>query len=214
MRTFATAVVQSVRPFIDRIDPPNLLFQAAASQIALVGEELVQPGAVAVFSNGARRPLDAGSTPTRALVTLPAGLSAGIVGVELVRTIDIGAAPLKEVNESNLAIFLHRPVFALKGDGTPDITLNAGVLSIRLQPPPTTKQEIRLLLNDPVPSASSAGFTVAGVLGNIPATDPVTFKLAGVTPGSYMVRVRVDGAETPLTLDGNGAYTGPKITVV
>jgi len=212
--SFATAVVQFVRPSIDSIDPPNLLFQAVPAQIALMGEQLVQPGAVAVFSNGARRPLDVGSTPTRALVTLPAGMPSGIVGVELVRTIDIGSAPLKEVNESNLAIFLYRPIFALKPDSTPDITLNAATVTARLQPPPTAKQDIRLILNDLVPSASSAGFTFAGTVGNNPAIDPITFTLVGVPIGNYIVRVRVDGAETPLALDSNGAYTGPRITVV
>lgn len=213
VRTFATAVVQFVRPMIDHIEPANLLF-APVNQIALVGEQLVQPGGVAVFSTGDRQPLDAGSTPTRALVTLPAGLPAGIIGVELVRTIDIGAAPFKEVNESNLGVFLHRPIFKLTGASTPDIVLGAGgALAIRLQPPPNSGQDVRVLLNDPVPSPTSAGFTFPGTLGATLATDPVTFTLTGVPNGTYMVRVRVDGADTPLTLDANGAYTGPTITL-
>jgi len=39
------------------------------------------------------------------------------------------------------------------------------------------------------------------------------FVLSGVAPGDYLVRVQVDGAESPLIADGTGLYTGPRVTV-
>jgi hypothetical protein len=132
VRDFAAVAIQFIRPVIDRVEPPSLIFQPAGNQITLVGQQLLQSGVVARFHNGARRPLDTGSTLERALVTLPPGLPAGIVGVELVRPLDIGAPPPKDVNESNMGVFLHRPVFRLAG-GVPDIVLGP----IAPGPPPT-----------------------------------------------------------------------------
>jgi len=86
-------------------------------------------------------------------------------------------------------------------------------LAIRISPVTQPGQDVRVLLNDLVNSPTSRGFTFPGALGANPATDPVTFTLSGVPSGTYMVRVRVDGAETPLDVDANGAFTGPTITV-
>ena len=220
VRDFAAVAIQFIRPVIERVEPPSLIFQAAGNQIALVGQQLLQSGVVARFHNGARRPLDSGSTLERALVTLPAGLPAGIVGVELVRPLDIGAPPPKDVNESNMGVFLHRPVFQLVG-GVPDIVLGPVApgppptrpLRIRIVPTLQPGQDVRVLLNNVVNSPSNPGFTFTGVPGANPATDPITFTLAGVTNGTYMVRVRVDGADTPLEIDASGAFAGPTIVV-
>ncbi len=93
VRDFAAVGIQFIRPVIDRVDPPSVIFRAAGNQIALVGQQLLQAGVVARFHTGARRPLDSGSTLERARVTLPADLPAGIIGVELVRPLDLGAPP-------------------------------------------------------------------------------------------------------------------------
>lgn len=221
VRDFTALTIQFTRPVIDHVDPPSVVFQAAGNQITLVGQQLLQAGAVARFHTGARRPLDSGSTLERARVTLPAGLPAGIIGVELVRPLDIGAPPPKDVNESNMGVFLHRPIFQLKAPSTPDITLGpvapgpspSRSLATRISPVAQPGQDVRVLLNDQVISPTSRGFTFPGVLGANPATDPITFALTGVPNGTYMVRVRVDGADTPLDVDANGAFTGPTIVV-
>jgi hypothetical protein len=220
VRDFAAVVIPFVRPVIDRVEPPSVIFQAAGNQITLVGQQLLQTGVVARFHTGARRPLDSGSTLERARVTLPADLSAGIIGVELVRPLDVGAPPPKDVNESNIGVFLHRPIFKLIG-GAPDITLGAVApgppptrpLAIRIEPAAQPAQDVRVLLNEKVSSPTSRGFTFPGAIGANPPTDPVTFTLSAVPSGTYMVRVRVDGAETPLDVDASGAFTGPTIVV-
>jgi uncharacterized protein DUF4255 len=221
VRDFAAVAIQFIRPVIDRVEPPSVVFQIAGSQITLVGQQLLQTGVVARFHTGARRPLDSGSTLERARVTLPADLPAGIVGVELVRPLEVGAPPPKDVNESNVGVFLHRPIFQLIAPATPDITLGPVApgppptrpLTIRISPEARPGQDVRVLLNEQVSSPASRGFTFPGVVGANPLTDPLTFTLSGVPNGTYMVRVRVDGADTPLDIDANGAFTGPTIVV-
>jgi hypothetical protein len=142
-----------------------------------------------------------------------------VIGVELVRPLDMGAPPPKYVNESNLAVFLHRPVFALVA-GKPDITLkakNAGPpptwpLEIRVRPPAQPGQDVQVLLNDSA-NPAGPGYTFPGTVGTTPATDPLKFTLTDVASATYLVRVRVDGAETPLDVDANGKFTGPTIVV-
>jgi hypothetical protein len=223
VREYASAVIQFIRPVIDSVDPPSIVYNAAGNQIALLGQQLTQTDVVARFHTGARMPLNAGSTLERALVTLPADLPAGITGVELVRPLELGAPPPKDVNESNLGIFLHRPVFRLTGALVPDVALGAidnttnppsRPLRIRIQPPAQPGQDVQVLLNERVVSAVSRGFTFPGVPGADPVNDPITFTLSGVPGGTYMVRVRVDSADTPLDTDATtGAFTGPAIVV-
>ncbi|HET7273031.1 MAG TPA: hypothetical protein VFI90_18325, partial [Rubrobacter sp.] len=49
-------------------------------------------------------------------------------------------------------------------------------------------------------------------------TDPetsasVTFPVSGLAAGKYLVRVRVDGAESLLETDTSGEYTAPEVDI-
>jgi hypothetical protein len=44
-------------------------------------------------------------------------------------------------------------------------------------------------------------------------TDTVEFTVVGVPSADYLVRVRVDGAETPLTAGANGTFVGPQVSL-
>ncbi|WP_294533195.1 DUF4255 domain-containing protein [uncultured Rhodoblastus sp.] len=223
VRDFAATTIQYLRPRIERVEPVGVVFRAAGNQIALIGQQLRQDGIVARFANGARSPLDAGSTDARALIALPADLPAGVIGVELVRALDIGAPPVKDVNESNLGVFLHQPIFKRTGPapGAPDIVLGAAdpgpppsrPLDIRLLPPPLPGQDVRVLLNEIPESAQRRGYSFPGDIGTDPLNDPVRFNLSGMANGTYLARVRVDGAETPLDTDASGGFNGPTILV-
>ena len=52
------------------------------------------------------------------------------------------------------------------------------------------------------------GFSAAARLSRM--TPSAVSKLVA---GDYLVRVQVDGGESPLTIDGTGKYNGPSITV-
>jgi len=45
-------------------------------------------------------------------------------------------------------------------------------------------------------------------------TDPLTFPVRAIAPGEYLVRIQVDGAESPLMVDVQGdQYAGPKLII-
>jgi hypothetical protein len=49
-------------------------------------------------------------------------------------------------------------------------------------------------------------------------TDPetsasITFSVSGVSPGHYLIRVRVDGAQSLLETDSSGEYDAPEVEV-
>jgi hypothetical protein len=52
-----------------------------------------------------------------------------------------------------------------------------------------------------------------------PATSPsgpmsqIDVPISGVAPGTYLVRVQVDGAESPLAHDASGLYVSPSLTI-
>jgi hypothetical protein len=46
-----------------------------------------------------------------------------------------------------------------------------------------------------------------------PESAEVVIDYAGVEAGSYLVRVQVDGAESPLTMGNNGMFSGPQVII-
>jgi hypothetical protein len=42
-------------------------------------------------------------------------------------------------------------------------------------------------------------------------TDTLFFDVSGIPAGTYLARVRVDGAESGLTVDASGTFNGPSI---
>jgi uncharacterized protein (DUF2141 family) len=46
----------------------------------------------------------------------------------------------------------------------------------------------------------------------IPKTT-ITIPMSGLKVGDYLVRIMVDGAESPLATDGDGKYNAPQISI-
>ena len=44
-------------------------------------------------------------------------------------------------------------------------------------------------------------------------TNTIVIRAADVVPGDYLLRVQVDGAESPLAADVNGVYVSPRVTI-
>lgn len=131
---------------------------------------------------------------------------AGVWGVQVVQA--SGAA-------SNAAAVVLRPVV-----GT--MTLGAGDLAVGVTPPVRGLQRAVLLLNEfnPPSGRPARAYSVEAPRGEEgTATDTLTFSLADVAPGEYLVRVQVDGAESLLAVDTDpasptaGMYASPRMTV-
>lgn len=141
-------------------------------------------------------------------------LRAGVLGVQVVY--DDGV-------ESTVAPLVLRPDVAVEQD---DITADA--VPITFSPPVGRRQRVRLLLNA-VPGDPPAAFAFDapddnGLGPGEDETTEITFPIANVPAGDYLVRVSVDGAESVLTAsdppdfdprdpDTAGPYDGPSVTI-
>lgn len=169
-----------------------------------LGEAEVQPAADKVRDDEIR-------------VALPAGLRAGIVGAQVIhpRLMGTPAKPHAGV-ESNVAPFVLHPRIKKRPDTTPDVSISAPTSGVRtvtvgIEPTVGKSQRVVLLLNEPVENAPKA-FSAVNERRDADL-DAIEFKLAGLEADKeFLVRVQVDGAESPLEVVG-GAYAAPKVKV-
>jgi len=158
---------------------------------------------------------------------LPDGMHAGIQTVQVVHIVKMGTPEVDHAGiESNIDAFVLRPIITTNAptgvvasvvDG---VNLNSGNIKIDFNPNVGKTQRVVLLLNELNPPSNRAAraysFKAApgnGVVDPNTETVSVTIAFANVIPGDYLVRVRVDGAESTLDIDGAGKYATPKVTI-
>ena len=182
---------------------------------------------------------DANVTDSQIIVTIPAGVRAGLQGVQVIHPRFMGEPPVAHRGvESNLAGFVLRPridaisVSNPQGSGA---ALRSADVTVQFTPPLTDSgigplQRYLLLLNAFNPLASppaspleparsdSYSFTAPSRLPLSPPASPIgptnmnTFRVTGVRAGDYLARLSVDGADSPL-VDSGGRFTGPLVTI-
>jgi hypothetical protein len=150
---------------------------------------------------------------------LPAGLRAGVQGAQVIHSLNMGtpAVPHRSV-ESNVAAFVLHPIIKKKANGEYEIEVTnpqgggddprSADLTVKFDPQIGKNQRVTLEL--------LSGKTVAYLFAAAPLTedtDEVTFHISGVKAETYLVRVRVDGAESPLDGDENNQPTAPRVTI-
>jgi len=121
--------------------------------------------------------------------------------------------------ESNVSAFILSPIIS---NITPNPGAGATSASIGLTVNPSVKdtQRVILLLNEynigPVTVQSLSYSFQAPVM---PHTEPpsttntLTIPISGVKTGVYLVRIQVDGAESPLGSDASGKYDSPQVSI-
>jgi hypothetical protein len=213
------------QPEIDEVVPaagPGLPI-LPGDTILLRGRNLMG-NAVRVRIGGAEvtpAPADVADGEIRLLLAaplFPAGtLRAGVVGAQVVQPQLLGAPPTPHAGaESNVVPFVLRPRIKTAGPG-PDVTFAAAVDGVRavtvgIEPPVVAGQRVVLLLNEPVTVNPRAFSALAERRLN--DADPVVFQVRGLAAGTVLlVRVQVDGAESPLHAAADGSYDGPQVTV-
>lgn len=139
---------------------------------------------------------------------LPVGVRAGLVAVQVVQLL-VGNASFS----SNAAGFLLRPTLGLPA-------FAVGAVTVPFTPPVTPDQRVVLLLNQRQPLANQKAraysFTAParnGIPANGTETSSIAFPISGVTAGTYLVRLQVDGAESLLATDGLGRFDAPKVVI-
>lgn len=156
-------------------------------------------------------------------LTLPPGLRAGVHGLQVVQPRLMGTPSVAHAGvASNLAPFVLHPTINKKAGGAPDISVAASNVTVKLSPKVSKPQRASLLLNEfnPPSNRAARSYSLDSAPHNQPAdpdeTDTLVFPISGVTAGDYLVRVQVDGADSPLEKDAdpdNPVYIGPRVTI-
>lgn len=153
---------------------------------------------------------------------LPAGVHAGGVAVQVVRQTSISDPPEdRDVVASNPLIMMLRPQFSVTVaitdstvvDGT---TLQSGTLDLVLAPPVRRAQRVSVALNgtaDPWRAYSFRAPDGNGFADGVSQGGAVSVPFSRVAAGDYLLRVQVDAAQSALTVDGNGVYDGPLVSL-
>jgi hypothetical protein len=198
------------RPVIENVAPQVV---PAGGTVSLRGQNLQAPGVKASFGTVAVAPTEA--TDQSLVVTLPAGLLAGVNTVQVVQDLDFGTPSEPHRGfQSNVAAFMLAPRITTTPT-PPNATIQVtrgNPLTLTLAPPVGRSQLVRLLIGDRAillpPRAPADPATAASVSFPIPADFPA---------GTYLLRVQVDGAESGLDVSAdvtNPQYTGPKVTIL
>src|SRR5262249_47255219 len=192
------------------------------SPVVLVGQRLA--GEVTRVHAGGQEITPARVSDTRVELTLPAGLRAGVQGVQVRHPLPLGTPPvLHRGFESNVAAFVLHPVIT-RTAGVYDVVVSkvqgtgtdprAADVRVKFTPAAGGDQQVTLEL-----------LTAEAVVMTTPApartadADTVTFPVRNGRAGDYLGRVRVDGAESPLDIDTDPASPtfnqpiAPKITI-
>ncbi|MGH8072135.1 MAG: DUF4255 domain-containing protein [Candidatus Entotheonellia bacterium] len=163
------------------------------------------------------------ASPPMASPPLPGvALRAGVQGVQVVHLLLMGTPPEPHRGvESNVAAFVLRPtiiapVTVANVQGSGDAPRSADV-TVQIEPSIGSSQRVTLLMNAQAGEAPAAHSFVVG-----PRTadaNAVTVSISDVRAGDYLVRVQVDGAESPLLVDADpnsptsNQFLGPLVTI-
>lgn len=186
--------------------------QGALTHVLLSGQEVT--------------PTEVSATEIRLPLTTPPlatnALQAGVQSVQVVQQLPLGTPPTPHRGvESNVAAFVLHPTLgsvtasAVQGTGTAPRSAD---ITLQVTPALGSGQRVTLLLYEQASPTPAAYRFVAAPRATPTAT--LTVPVQGVRAATYLVRVQVDGAESPLSVDTNPAsptfqhYSAPRVTIL
>jgi Pvc16 N-terminal domain/IPT/TIG domain len=205
-----------------------------SNQPILAGYNLVLTGSglsaaiVRVVIGGVEQtPAMANVSNQQIIVALPTPLSAGVHGVQVIHRISMGTPETPHRGfESNVAAFVLRPTI---DPGTITFTSAAGpapiqgTVTLTVDLPIGDSQRVVLILNQLIPISNppdeSVGKSYSFIAPTRPPVSPpvsiltIGIPVKGLVAGTYLVRVQIDGAESPLISNAAGQYVGPQVTI-
>jgi hypothetical protein len=214
-------VIAYIAPLITSVTPAIFPLPAlpAVQTLTLAGQGLSAPGASALFNGTTPAALVAGSVPNTALVAVPPALQPGLNLLSIVRSVSVGPPPDKLAGASSPIGVVIQPSIAGAVTAT---SLGAGAFSfaVGVRPACGATQSISLLLDQVgVPPASARHYRldaspddIAG--STIAFSSDTTASGNAVVPGTYLVRLSVDGAQSVPAFSSSAGFTGPTVLVV
>ncbi|MEH2139069.1 DUF4255 domain-containing protein [Nostoc sp.] len=152
---------------------------------------------------------------TQISLLVPSDLSASVQGIQVVHLTMGNGGQTDYVVESNVAAFVLHPTitaFVAQVENSGD-NLRTAEITVKFQPKVGKAQRVVLLLNEASDNSPVAySFLVASRTED---TDAITIPVKNIKPGTYIVRVQVDGAESPLhKKNQSGGYDSPEVTIL
>ncbi len=197
------------QPRLESLAPAILPF-APAAELRLRGQGLTAEHVRVAFGGIEVEPLMRSATELRVL--LPDQLQAGAQPVNVVHGEQRDDGPLRWSIASNQLSVVIQPVLlgaawrAQTSDPAPTTTTGStrtsGTIEVQMAPPATAPTDVELLLNATPPSnraAAPPGYVFAATV-DPSRPDRVDFVVTA-PPGRYLARIRVLGADSPLTVD-------------
>lgn len=198
------------QPLIESVTP-QMVDSTPGATLTLQGHNLRADHTLVRFGTSEVTPSPP-VTNERLVVTVPPGLQAGVQSIQVVQPIYMGMPPVRHTSvefESNVAAFVLRPTITKTG-GNYDITASATSVTIHINPIVGKGQRVVLLLNA-VSNDLSTTYTFLAPTRSVDSNS-ITIPIQSVPSGDYLVRIRVDDAESPLDVSA-GNYTGPKVHI-
>jgi Pvc16 N-terminal domain len=201
-------------PVVEAANPPFVPFGAAALRIA--GQNLAGRDTFVQFDGepDALKTAVPVSGGREVSVELPTGLPIGINTFHVIRRMQFGSTT-KTIVRSNVGSFVLQPVI------TSTTTLPSGSIGVTINPPRNPGQTASILLNEVVPMppaqlghASRSFVFDAAPLGGTAPSDTVEAATPELPQGTYLVRVRIEGADSPLDVNSaTNQFAAPAVTI-
>jgi hypothetical protein len=232
VRAITSGTVSTEQPEVDdvRADGPAGTPVTAGATLVIAGRNLAGPnvrvrvgGASAVPTGIAAREL---KVPLAAFDTaVPAGLS----GLTVTHDLDLGDPPTPHPSAASDAVpLVYRPTVTIApNDVTVDqvqtvdgVQLATGSMVAHVAPRVGRSQQAVLLLSESgaPPGRAPRGATLRapaenGVAQGDDDTDAIPFAFRELPKGTYVLRLRVDGVDSPVAVDNTGTYATPNVVV-
>jgi hypothetical protein len=193
--------VELRRPTIESVQPQIVLKGGA---LVISGQSL--KGAITKVAFGATLVDPVSVSDQEITVNADDALFAGVNTVQVVHQLDLGTPDEPHGGfTSNVAAFMLAPEIKT----APPITAARGAtLTLEIDPPVGRAQRVTLLAGDhtsTIPSRPASG---------PPTTTSLDFPISADSPaGTFLLRVQVDGADSPLVTDSDGKYDTPTVTI-
>ncbi|EFH84854.1 DUF4255 domain-containing protein [Ktedonobacter racemifer] len=198
------------QPMIDSMTP-QMIDSTPGAKLTLQGHNLRADHTLVLFGDIEATP-DPGMTNERLVVTVPAGVRAGLQSLQVIQPIYIGIPPARHTSvefESNIAAFVLRPSINKSG-GVYQITATSTNVTLQANPIVGKDQRVVLLLSQ-VSNDLSTTYTFLAPSRSADSNS-ITVPIQNVPTGDYLARIRVNDAESALDISA-GNYSGPKVHI-
>ncbi len=230
-RVGATATDLNI-PVVDSVaaDGPTSTPITATSTLVITGRHFTGDGLQVRVGTSVATPADPREDELRIPVSdfVPA-LRARLAGLVVSRHVPLGDPPVgHDVLSSDAAPVSIRPTVGL-GSGAVAVTstqtvdgvpTSTGSITIAVAPEVAPDQQVELLLSEAGPVVGRPAWGAAlpapqdnGVPSGSDSTGSITFGFTRLPRAPYLVRLRVDGVDSPLVLGASGQYDAPRVAL-